>query len=126
MNYSRQRELILNILSASRKHPTAEEILTEVRREDQKVARGTVYRNLGLLVENGDIIKIATSDGVCRYDYIHKPHSHAVCSKCGRVIDFVCHKNAQIADQLLSELGFKADGCEFFAFGVCSDCSDKT
>ena len=35
MNYSRQREMILNILSSSKSHPTAEEVLEEVKKQEK-------------------------------------------------------------------------------------------
>lgn len=124
MNYSRQREMILNILSESRSHPTAEEILCEVRRIDGRVARGTVYRNLGLLVEGGEIIKITTPEGVCRYDFIHAPHSHAVCEVCGRVIDFT-FSAAGMDKYLESEMGFKVASSAVSVRGVCRSCREK-
>ena len=124
MNYSRQREMILNILSASRSHPTAEEILESVRLQDDRVARGTVYRNLGLLVDSGEVIKITTPEGICRYDYIHTPHAHAVCEICGRVTDFA-FKDSRFDKYLLGEIGFRA-GCSALSVrGVCRDCIEK-
>jgi Fe2+ or Zn2+ uptake regulation protein len=124
MNYSRQREMILNILSASCSHPTAEEILEAVRKEDEHVARGTVYRNLGLLVESGDIIKITTPEGVCRYDYIHSSHSHAVCERCGRVIDF-CFKDSGMGKYLTDEFGFVCGNSALSVRGLCRECLNK-
>lgn len=124
MNYSRQREMILNILSESRSHPTAEEILERVRLHDSHVARGTVYRNLGLLVESGEIIKITTPEGTCRYDYIHNPHSHAVCEVCGKVIDFSFAQSG-MDKYLEKEMGFKVGNSAVSVRGVCKSCREK-
>jgi len=124
MNYSRQREMILNILSSSKSHPTAEEVLEEVRKQDEHVARGTVYRNLNLLVESGDIIKIATPDGIFRYDYIHSPHSHAVCDGCGKVFDFT-FKDIGLDEFLKEKLGFCAGNSAISVRGICDTCSKK-
>ena len=57
-NYSRQREEIIKVIKDSYNHPTAEEIYMTVKAKDPAVSRSTVYRNLGLLVENGFINKI--------------------------------------------------------------------
>ena len=124
MNYSRQREMILNMLSVSRNHPTAEEILDAVRLEDAHVAKGTIYRNLALLVESGEVIKITTPEGTCRYDYIHSPHSHAVCEGCGRVIDF-CFKDSGMDVYLSQEFGFRAGNSAVSVRGLCRECNNK-
>jgi len=125
MNYSRQREIILNILFNSRSHPTADEVLAEVRKEDQKVARGTVYRNLNQLTECGDVIKFATPEGVYRYDYIHEPHSHAVCKQCGRVFDFTCNECASVTENLKNNIGFTASDVTVTVSGICDQCLKK-
>ena len=121
MNYSRQREIILNILFESKAHPTAEDILAEVRKVVDKVARGTVYRNLSQLVECGDIIKITTPEGTCRYDYIHRTHCHAVCERCGRVFDFF-PKSTGLFKEELECLGFSAGESSLTVTGVCKQC----
>lgn len=114
--------MILDILSQSKCHPTAEEILTEVRKLDDKVARGTVYRNLAQLVEGGDVIKITTQEGVCRYDYIHKDHSHAVCSRCGGVTDFCVSELGAMAEMLKERYGFTAFSSGLAVCGLCREC----
>ena len=58
MKYSRQRELILETVQRSDDHPTADTIYTRVRAQDPKVSLGTVYRNLNLLCENGQLLKV--------------------------------------------------------------------
>ena len=41
-------------------HPTADEIYNVVRAQDDKISRGTVYRNLNLLADAGEILSIKT------------------------------------------------------------------
>ena len=79
-NYSRQREEIIKTVKESYNHPTAEYIYKSVKTKDPAVSRSTVYRNLGLLVENKLIIKISMLVGPDRYDYVKEPHNHAICS----------------------------------------------
>ena len=87
-NYSRQREDLLSILKNSKSHPTAEELYNSIKEKIPSVSRGTVYRNLKDLVDEGYIIKISMADGADRYDYIHKKHNHIICKYCGMVKDF--------------------------------------
>ena len=58
-NYSRQREEIIKVVKEFCTHPTAEEIYMVVKAKDPAVSRSTVYRNLGVLVENNIINKIS-------------------------------------------------------------------
>ena len=75
-NYSRQREDLLSILKNSKSHPTAEELYNSIKEKIPSVSRGTVYRNLKDLVDEGYIIKISMAGGADRYDYIHKKHNN--------------------------------------------------
>ncbi len=84
---SRQREAVLQVLSQKGYHPTAEEVLAEVRREVPNVSLGTIYRNLDQLCDSGVIWKIPLSDGPCRYDGNREDHLHALCPVCGSIRD---------------------------------------
>ena len=55
MKRSRQREAILEILCATTSHPTADWIYDKVRERIPNISLGTVYRNLNILSENGEI-----------------------------------------------------------------------
>ena len=87
-NYSKQREEILNYIKESYTHLTAEEIYLALKANNSTASKGTVYRNLSVLVENGLIVKLPIENGPDKYDYIHEPHHHAVCKNCGKVYDF--------------------------------------
>ena len=87
-NYSRQREEIIRVIKNSYDHPTAEDIYMIVKAKDPAVSKSTVYRNLGLLVENNVINKISMQTGPDRFDYKKDMHNHAICMKCGKVFDF--------------------------------------
>lgn len=123
MNYSRQREMIIDFLKSSKEHPTAETILEKVREFDPLVARGTVYRNLNLLAETGEIIKIPALDGGDRFDYIYEKHSHAICKKCGKVIDFNSDICSELSAELEEKLGFISSECGITVAGICEECN---
>lgn len=57
-NYSRQREAIYRFLLHRKDHPTAETIYQHVRQEYPRISLGTIYRNLSLLEETGQIQKV--------------------------------------------------------------------
>lgn len=83
---TRQRKLVLDAVRASNDHPTADDIYLAVRESDSKISRGTVYRNLNLLVEEGAILSVKTPGG-SRFDWRCDDHAHIVCTSCGRVVD---------------------------------------
>ncbi|EFC90598.1 ferric uptake regulator, Fur family [Dethiosulfovibrio peptidovorans DSM 11002] len=84
---SRQRDAILKVFEVKGAHPTAEEVLSEVRKEIPNVSLGTVYRNLDQLCEAGMIWKIQMEEGPCRYEGNPDGHLHAVCPICGEIRD---------------------------------------
>ena len=88
LRYSKQRESIKNYLCGREDHPTADMIYTSIREEYPNISLGTIYRNLSLLVEIGEIQKI-TTDGADRFDARVTPHNHFVCRRCGRVMDMM-------------------------------------
>ena len=87
LKYSRQRESIKNFLMTRKDHPTADVVYQHIRMVNPNISLGTVYRNLALLSDIGEIQKIHVGDGVDHFDATVEPHYHAVCTKCQRVID---------------------------------------
>lgn len=62
--FSRQRESIKNNLMGRTDHPTAETVYSDIRQEYPNISLGTVYRNLSLLADLGEIQKISTENGL--------------------------------------------------------------
>lgn len=85
--YSRQRESIKTYLATHRNHPTAETIYFSIKEEYPNISLGTVYRNLALLEEDGEILKISMDTGPDRYEGRTEPHYHFFCTECGDVYD---------------------------------------
>lgn len=87
LKYSRQREVIKTFLCTRKDHPTADVVYMNVRQQYPNISLGTVYRNLTLLSEMGEIMRLRVGDGVDHFDADTSPHNHFVCSECGSVID---------------------------------------
>ena len=71
--HSKQREAIQFYLATHSNHPTAETVYLGIKEEFPNVSLGTVYRNLALLAENGEILKISTGVGPDRFDGCRPP-----------------------------------------------------
>ena len=84
---TRQRALIARILRTAGRHLTAEEIYHLARQSMPSIAVGTIYRNLRLMTECGELRRIETASGPVHYDANRSPHGHLVCRICGRLED---------------------------------------
>ncbi len=84
---SKQRDAIIAFLMTRKDHPTADTIYMNIKKQFPNISLGTVYRNLALLSERGDILKLSYDNGADRYDASIEPHYHFICKECGEVID---------------------------------------
>lgn len=121
---SKQRQLILDAVTGRCDHPTADQIYLEVREKDEKISRGTVYRNLGVLSENGQItnVKIPAAD---RYDSRLDKHYHLICTCCGKVFDAPLPYHAEYDIQVEQTTGFQVRRHRTIFEGLCAECSKK-
>ena len=102
---TKQRKLVLDAVRQSYNHPTADEIYNVVRAQDDKISRGTVYRNLNLLADAGEILSIKTPGG-SRFDRTIEPHAHIICTSCSRVIDVPLPFDAQLDAKASEQIGW--------------------
>lgn len=124
LKYSRQRAAIKEYLSTTFEHPTADAVYLHIREEFPNISLGTVYRNLNLLADMGEVTKISTPDGGDRFDGRTNPHYHVVCESCGRVFDLemderYMHEINELANRHFE--GHIASHTALF-YGICKDC----
>jgi Fur family peroxide stress response transcriptional regulator len=84
---TKQREAIIRILRNTRSHPTADQIYDEVRQDIPNISKGTVYRNLQLLAEDGAVSVLNIDGTQNRYEQKREAHYHFKCETCRRVFD---------------------------------------
>lgn len=122
---SKQRESIKAFLSGRTDHPTAEFIYSHLREEMPNLSLGTVYRNLALLTELGEIQKISTGIGPDHFDGNPKPHNHFTCTCCGKLIDLEM-ENINYIDDIAAD-GFPGQirGHVTYFYGECPSCLDS-
>ena len=122
LKFSRQREAVLVYLRSTKSHPTAEQIYRKVRQEFPKISLGTVYRNLNLLADHGEIIRLNCGDGVEHFDAMTEPHTHFICRHCGSVKDLEFFSDSDLDSQADVEFPGKIEGHEIYFYGTCEDC----
>ena len=124
LKYSRQRECIKSFLLSRYDHPTADTIYINVKKEFPNISLGTVYRNLALLTDLGDIIKL-TTDGADRFDAHVEPHSHFICRKCHSLLDIHMENEDFINGEAQKKFPGRIEGHTVQYYGVCGDCLNK-
>ena len=120
MNFSRQRECILNYLKSTTSHPTAEEIHQHLKQELPNLSLATVYRNCNKLAEMGQLLRLDTGEKT-HFDANTCDHQHFVCTKCDRVYDMFFSLPAEVIKSNLPE-GFSYKNHRLYFFGVCKKC----
>lgn len=125
LKYSRQRESIKKFLSGRFDHPTAETIYSSLREEQPHISLGTVYRNLSLLTELGEIQKISTGDGPDHFDGDISVHHHFICRQCHQVEDLEMENIDYIVDSAAKNFGGQIDGYVTNFYGLCESCNKK-
>ena len=125
MNYSKQRELILNTLKENVVHPTAEYLYEILKENNPNLSLGTVYRNLNQLAENGTIKKIEGLENSSHFDHNTHEHFHFICDKCKRVFDISVNIAPDIALKTEKETGFTVKGYDIAIHGICNECKNK-
>lgn len=118
-----QRDVLLRVLGDAHGHPTADELVKQVREVLPSVSHATVYRNLQELVRAGLIGTLERAGGAQQFEVNPEHHHHFVCRGCGHVWDIYLDQLGISIDRRRSHLaGFQIDRQEVQLHGLCSRC----
>ncbi len=129
LKYSRQREAIKTYLMSVKEHPTAEMIYNKIREEYPNISLGTVYRNLTLLVELGEIVKVPSLDGCDHFDGDTSRHYHFICTECGTIMDLdadVIGDLKELHERANRNFGGTVEGSSIYFYVICECCNMKS
>ena len=130
------RGAILDTLSKTTEHLSAEDVYQTVHKDNPGVGLTTVYRTLELLVQMGLVFKFDFGDGRARYELAEGPkgerhHHHLVCTSCGRVIDYTDFIDeekellGQTEQGLSKKFNFKISNHLIQFYGLCDSCQKE-
>lgn len=125
MKYSKQRELILKVLSENVVHPTADFVYEIIKKEMPNISLATVYRNLNQLTANGMIKKAEGLDGSVHFDYNTHPHYHFICNRCNKIYDIPYDIAPALGEKVFARTGMSVENYDLCFKGICSDCQNK-
>lgn len=112
--HSKKREQILDVLKREHGALSAAELHAHLPELDLT----TIYRNLDVFVADGDVKKLQLGGNEARFEYMHEPHHHAVCTECERVIHFTAPDEK--IKKLLGIEDFRVDELEVTVRGKCN------
>lgn len=118
-----QRALTLKAVRTMQSHPTADEVYEAVSAEHSHISRGTVYRNLNQLAEDGEIHELEVPGGAHHFDHCCQKHYHVRCLKCGRVFDVDMEYMPHLERAIQNTHGFQFVGYDLMFRGICPACN---
>ncbi|WP_028828723.1 Fur family transcriptional regulator [Proteocatella sphenisci] len=126
-----QKKLVLDAVQSLKNHPTAEEVYRYILMTYKNISKGTVYRNLNMLVAEDVIKKVMVVDGADRFDHTITNHNHVKCENCGKVYDISSEagdleeKITSQDTEFLRKSGFTVSGYKIIFTGICPNCIKK-
>ncbi len=119
---SKQRDRLLSLLRSTDLHPTADWLYDKLKREFPRLSLGTIYRNLGILIEQGLVKKLHYGSTYDRFEARVTPHCHLICEHCGRISDFDMPVHAHLNTEASDLTSFAVTHHKIEFFGLCARC----
>ena len=120
-----QRALVLEAVNKLHCHASADEVYDAIVREHPNISRATVYRNLNLLSETGEIRKLEIPGNADRFDHQCYNHCHVKCKLCGRVFDVDMDYVGGLEKGIKDTHGFDFTGYDIIFHGICPACKQQ-
>ena len=117
-----QKDLVRNAVYEMKRHVTANEVYEFIKESYHTIGKGTVYRNLDILVEEGALRKVEVSEGPNRFDFTLKNHYHVRCVKCGEVSDVDMDEIPDLMKKIHDTHGIEFLGYDISFKGICQKC----
>ena len=119
---TKQRQSVLRVIRGSDKHLTANEVFEDARRLLPGISFATVYNSLRYLKKEGLIGEIRFGMDANVYDRKLTRHDHAICTKCGKLVDIEMEYSQELVERAAAYSNFKPESLEFTLRGICPDC----
>lgn len=122
LGLTKQREVVLQVIRDEPEHLTANEVFDKAKRLLPGISFATVYNSLRFLKECGHIAEISFGSGASRFDSLTSRHDHAICTKCGKLVDMEIELPAEIVNFAAEFSKFKLESIELTLRGLCPEC----
>lgn len=116
-----QRQLLFRLLHGNSAHPAAEVLFARASELMPGISLRTVYQTLNDLAAMGELQSVSIGSGPARFDPNTDDHHHAVCDRCGDVIDVYVTNVAALHVEGLN--GFEPSATRMVFSGTCQRCA---
>lgn len=128
---TKQRNAILELLSESSSHVTAQEIAENLKKDGASVSLATIYRTLDKLEDEGIIKKMSIGNGASAcYQYLDSmecnKYFHLKCTECGELIHLSCEFLSEMEEHIFNEHAFTISSGKTVIYGKCAKCCGIT
>jgi Fe2+ or Zn2+ uptake regulation protein len=123
VGFTKQRQAVLQVIRESDEHLTANEVFEDARRVLPGISFATVYNSLRYLKNEGLIGEVRFGTDATRYDRKLSRHDHALCNKCGKLVDLELSIPAELLEEASVLSKFQAESIEVTLRGLCPECS---
>ena len=117
-----QRRVVLQVIQESDNHLTANEIFEAARKLRPSISFATVYNSLRYLKDEGLVGEISFGNAASRYDREIGRHDHAICTCCGKLVDFDLTATSELLRAAARKSRFKPESIHLTLRGLCPDC----
>lgn len=122
LGLTKQREVVLQVIREAHDHLTANEVFERSKGLLPTISFATVYNSLRFLKDTGHIAEIQFGNGASRFDKKVSRHDHAICNKCGTLVDLELDFPSELVESAAIASRFKAESLEFTLRGLCPEC----
>lgn len=124
LGLTRQREVVLQVIREEPEHLTANEVFDKAKQLLPSISFATVYNSLRYLKDAGHIAEISFGNGASRFDSMTTRHDHAICTKCGKLVDMELDLPAELVARAAEFSRFKPESLELTLRGLCPNCTE--
>ena len=116
-----QRQLLFRLLHDNAAHPSADALFAQASELMPGISLRTVYQTLNDLAAMGELQHVTVGSGPARFDPNTDDHHHAVCDRCGDVVDVYVTNLAAL--QVEGLRGFRPTSARLVFSGTCERCA---
>jgi len=122
---TKQKKVILDILRDNQCHPSADWVYEQARKLVPDISLGTVYRNLSILCDSGEILELNYGSTYSRYDGNPENHYHFFCEKCNNLFDVTIPVYQGLDKMVQDTTGFEVYHHRMEFYGLCDQCKES-
>ena len=123
LGLTKQREVVLQVIRDEMEHLTANEVFDKAKQLLPTISFATVYNSLRYLKDAGHIAEISFGNGASKFDSKTTRHDHAICTKCGKLVDLDLEMPPELVKLAADFSQFKLESLELTLRGLCPECN---